>query len=62
VLSAADEVAVSAFLAGRIRFTDIYRVVERVLARHHSSPGESVSELLSADAWATKQANEIVEG
>jgi 1-deoxy-D-xylulose-5-phosphate reductoisomerase len=62
VLSAADEVAVSAFLAGKIGFTDIYRVVERVLARHESSPGEKVSELLAADAWATRQAAEIVEG
>jgi 1-deoxy-D-xylulose-5-phosphate reductoisomerase len=62
VLSAADEVAVGAFLAGKIGFTDIYRVVERVLARHDSTPGEKVSELLAADAWATRQATEIVEG
>jgi 1-deoxy-D-xylulose-5-phosphate reductoisomerase len=62
VLSAADEVAVSAFLAGRIGFTDIYRVVERVLARHDSSSGEDLSELLSANAWATRQATEIVQG
>jgi len=62
VLSAADEVAVSAFLAGKIGFTDIYRVVERVLAQHESSSGENVSELLAADAWATQQAAAIVEG
>ena len=62
VLSAADEVAVSAFLAGKIGFTDIYRVVERVLAQHDPSPGDSVAELLSADAWATNQATTIVAG
>jgi 1-deoxy-D-xylulose-5-phosphate reductoisomerase len=62
VLSAADEVAVSAFLAGKIGFTDIYRVVERVLAQHVPSPGDSVAELLSADAWATNQATTIVAG
>ena len=60
VLSAADEVAVNAFLAGKIRFTDIYRVVERVLAQHKSGPGENVDELLAADAWATQQASTVI--
>jgi len=61
VLSAADEVAVNAFLAGKIGFTDIYRVVERVLAQHKSSLGENVSELLSADAWANQLATSIID-
>ena len=60
VLIAADEVAVSAFLTGKIGFTDIYRVVERVLAQHDPSPGDTVAELLSADTWATNQATTIV--
>jgi 1-deoxy-D-xylulose-5-phosphate reductoisomerase len=62
VLSAADDVAVRAFLAEKIGFTDIYRVIERVLSQHDSSSGEQVSELLSADAWATAQASAIVGG
>ena len=60
VLSAADEVAVNAFLAGKIGFTDIYRVVESVLGLHHSASGESVDELMAADAWATKQTSTVI--
>jgi 1-deoxy-D-xylulose-5-phosphate reductoisomerase len=51
VLNAADEVAVEAFLAGRIGFTDITRLVERALTLR---PGldQSISALLQADAQA----------
>jgi len=38
VLSGADEVAVEAFLAGRIRFSDIVPVVDRVLRIHLDGP------------------------
>lgn len=60
VLSAADEVAVQAFLSGSIRFTDIYRVVERVLAEHdvHASP--DLDAIVEADRWANVRAAEIV--
>ena len=60
VLSAADEVAVNAFLAGKIGFTDIYRVVESVLGLHQSTSGESVDELMAADAWAAQQASTVI--
>ena len=60
VLSAADEVAVNAFLAGKIGFTDIYRVVESVLGLHQSASGESVDELMAADAWATQQTSTVI--
>ncbi len=59
VLSAADEVAVNAFLAGQIGFGDIYRVVESVIAAHRPSPGRELADLLEADAWATRQAQKI---
>ena len=61
VLSAADEVAVNAFLGGKIRFTDIYRVVGKVLSEHQPSPGKDVEELLEADSWATRRAASIIE-
>jgi 1-deoxy-D-xylulose-5-phosphate reductoisomerase len=60
VLSAADEVAVNAFLDGKIGFTDIYRVVEKVLSRHQPMPGEDVEDLLAADRWATLHTTEII--
>ena len=62
VLSAADEVAVNAFLQGRIRFTDICRVVEKVLSQHDAGEGRRVDELIEADRWATRRALEVVEG
>ena len=62
VLSAADEVAVNAFLKGKITFTDIYRVVETVINAHTPSPGETLEELQAADAWATREAERVVGG
>ena len=59
VLSAADEVAVEAFLSGRIKFTEIYRVVEQVLSEHQPGPGDKIEELLAADSWATERAEAV---
>jgi 1-deoxy-D-xylulose-5-phosphate reductoisomerase len=59
-LNAADETAVAAFLAGRLRFSGIARVVEKVLEK---TPGGSLSTMeavLSADAEARRQAEEFV--
>ena len=58
-LSAADEVAVAAFLDGQIAFGDIYRVLAATLEAHQPTPGISVPELLAADRWATKKAGEV---
>ena len=60
VLSAADEVAVDAFLKGKIAFTDIYRVVETVVNAHTPTPGETLEELQAADAWGTAEAQRVV--
>jgi len=60
VMSAADEVAVAAFLAGKIRFTDIARLVSRVMGRHRSRPQPSLEEVLAADAEARAEAEEEV--
>ena len=60
VLSAADEVAVNAFLKSKIRFTDIHKVVERVVDSHTPTSGETLEELLAADAWATGEAKRVV--
>ncbi len=61
VLSAADEVAVNAFLKSKIRFTDIHKVVERVVDSHTPTSGATLEELLAADAWATGEAKRVVE-
>ena len=59
VLSAADEVAVESFLRGSIGFTDIYRVVEKVLAQHQNQPNPELDAIIDADRWAGKRAGEI---
>jgi 1-deoxy-D-xylulose-5-phosphate reductoisomerase len=52
VLNAADEVAVRAFLEGRIGFTSIPAVVERALEAVPPRPLTSVADVLEADAAA----------
>jgi len=61
VLSGANEEAVRAFLSGEIPFTDIVRVVDRVLSAW-SAPftARTLQELLAADAQARRDArNEL---
>jgi len=52
VLSAADEVAVAAFLAGRLRFVDIPEVASRCLADHRPDGSLGFDVIAAADAWA----------
>ena len=59
VLTGADEVAVQAFLEGKIPFTGIYSVVEQVLSEHQQTPGQDPAELLEADRWAAARVGEI---
>jgi 1-deoxy-D-xylulose-5-phosphate reductoisomerase len=60
VLNAANEVAVEAFLAGRLGFTEIARVIERTLTAYRASPAETLDDVLAADGWGRLQAtNEL---
>jgi len=49
VLNAANEVAVAAFLDGRIRFGQIPALIAEALERHESGPLSSVEECLVID-------------
>src|SRR5689334_11374559 len=49
VLNAANEIAVASFLAGRIRFTEIVRLVDWALANGHSGAPNSIAEVLEID-------------
>jgi len=59
VFNAANEVAVADFLAGKIRFTDIPRVVGRVLEKGETRAVDSLDDLLAADAQARRLAAEF---
>jgi len=61
VLNAANEVAVHAFLDGRLGFTGIPAVIERTLERLGTEPVHSFESLYEADRAAREAAAELVE-
>ena len=60
VLSAADEVAVDAFLRGDLAFGDIYPMLRDILARHVPMAADDIQPILEADRWAREQAQSEV--
>ncbi len=52
VLNAANEEAVALFLAGKISFVDIPRLIEATCSRHDAIPHPSLTDILEADNWA----------
>jgi 1-deoxy-D-xylulose-5-phosphate reductoisomerase len=62
-LSAANEVAVEAFLAGRIRWNQIAEVCDAVLQQHHEdadTQSMSVADIVAADQMARRVAQEVL--
>jgi 1-deoxy-D-xylulose-5-phosphate reductoisomerase len=62
VLNAADEVAVGAFLDGRITFPDIAALIERVLDDVGTGPARDFRELFAVDEAARERTEELVGG
>jgi 1-deoxy-D-xylulose-5-phosphate reductoisomerase len=58
VLNAADEVAVDAFLNGRVTLGRIPQVVEETMGKHEPVIDPGLSDILSADTWARRTAEE----
>ena len=61
VLNASDEVAVEAFLKGRIGFNRIVQVVEEVMEEHRVCRVRTAEDVLEADRWAREAAKKKVE-
>ena len=59
VLNAADEVAVEAFLQGRITFAGIWQILERVMLAHEVGVCSDFEAVFEADAWARKCAGKL---
>jgi 1-deoxy-D-xylulose-5-phosphate reductoisomerase len=59
-LNASDEVAVAAFLEGRISFTDIPRTIEEVLAATPASHPATIAEVLAVDAQSRERARAMI--
>ncbi|MBN3038226.1 MAG: 1-deoxy-D-xylulose-5-phosphate reductoisomerase, partial [Candidatus Omnitrophica bacterium] len=61
VLNAANEEAVEAFLDGKISFTQIPQIIERLLKKHKDVGNSSkISDLLELDRVTRVQANELI--
>jgi 1-deoxy-D-xylulose-5-phosphate reductoisomerase len=59
VLNAANEVAVSLFLEGRIGFTAIPRIIERTLDAHTPAEVGTLVQVRAVDAWAREYSLEL---
>jgi 1-deoxy-D-xylulose-5-phosphate reductoisomerase len=60
-LNAADEVAVQAFLAGRIGFLDIARIIESALDQHAPGPADSLERVVAADMEVRRMAHNLLD-
>jgi len=60
VMNAANEVAVEAFLSGKIKFTDIVTLIEKTMNLHKPHRLNSLDEVLSADLWSREKTRELL--
>jgi 1-deoxy-D-xylulose-5-phosphate reductoisomerase len=60
VLNAANEVAVEAFLRGRIAFGHIPQVVASTMNGYQATPLREVEDILEADRWAKEKALDCI--
>lgn len=61
VLNAANEVAVYAFLEGRIGFTDIPRLIEAVMKNHEIAETLTLEAIVEADSKAREEARRLAQ-
>jgi len=59
-LCGADEIAVQQFLAGKIGFSDISRLVEQTLNEHKAIAHPDLEEILAADDWAREKVMQLI--
>jgi len=59
-MSAANEIAVSNFLDGRIGFMEIPNTIHKVMERHRTMSASSIEAILEADKWARACAQEMI--
>jgi 1-deoxy-D-xylulose-5-phosphate reductoisomerase len=59
VMNAANEIAVEAFLEGKIGFLQIARIIESTMDAHQAHDLHTIEEVLHADQWGRTTAREI---
>jgi 1-deoxy-D-xylulose-5-phosphate reductoisomerase len=60
-MSAANEIAVAAFLDRQIRFMDIPRTIAETMEAHETRPASSLEAVMEADTWARCHARSKIE-
>jgi 1-deoxy-D-xylulose-5-phosphate reductoisomerase len=60
VMNAANELAVEAFLQGRISFTAIPELIERVMDAHQPCKLNSIADVLGTDHWSRVKTRELL--
>jgi 1-deoxy-D-xylulose-5-phosphate reductoisomerase len=61
VLNAANEIAVAAFLEGKIGFREIHRIIDRTMRCHSPKRAKAVEEILEVDRWAREKAVSVCQ-
>src|SRR6266446_8906816 len=61
VMNAANEIAVAAFLDRKVRFPEIWGIVEQVMNQHTPVAHPDLDAILGADQWARAQAQGCVQ-
>jgi 1-deoxy-D-xylulose-5-phosphate reductoisomerase len=61
VMNAANEIAVAAFLDRKVRFPEIWGIVEQVMNQHTPVAHADLDAILGADQWARAQAQGCVD-
>ena len=61
-MSAANEIAVAAFLDRRIRLMEIPKLIAATMEAHDTKPCSSIEAVLEADRWARRYAGQKAEG
>ncbi|MEM3839021.1 MAG: 1-deoxy-D-xylulose-5-phosphate reductoisomerase [Candidatus Micrarchaeaceae archaeon] len=61
VLNAADEVAVSSFLSGKIKFMEMVEVTATVLDQHKPIKEPTLEQIYAADRWARECAAAVIK-
>ncbi len=61
VLNAANEVAVEAFLQGRLGFRQISRLICETMDHHHPTEQRNLEDILRAHAWARQEAQQMID-
>src|SRR4029077_8541770 len=61
VMNAANEIAVAAFLDRKVRFPEIWGIVEQVMNQHAPIAHPDLDAILGADQWARAQTQGCVQ-